>query len=199
MLSVDHTSPSLLRLVAQLDREAWQRLARIYSPFVYRWCRQAGLQASDIDDVAQEVFRAVASGLDGYLGAPEGRFRGWLWGVTRNKLSDHFRKAQRQARPVGGDSAHERLQQLEESVSVSGTGEMINDDRIVVQRTLALLQPEFEPQTWQAFWRTTVGNERATDIAAELGMTKKAVRQAKYRVLKRLRAELELQLDLRAA
>ena len=31
-------------------------------------------------------------------------------------------------------------------------------------------------------------------LAAELGMTKKAVRQAKYRILKRLREELEFQL-----
>lgn len=191
----ESTSASLLRRVSDFDQGAWVRLSRIYTPFVYRWCRQSGLQSSDIDDVTQEVFRSVATGLDGYLTSTRGKFRGWLWGVTRNKLVDHFRRVGKEARPVGGETGQELMHEVMESISEAVSNLDINGDVIVVQRTLQLLKDEFEEQTWQAFWRTTVGNERATDIAEELGMTKKAVRQAKYRILKRLRAELELQLD----
>ncbi len=189
------TSASLLRRVNQLDGEAWLRLSKIYTPFVYRWCRQSGLQSSDIDDVTQEVFRSVATGLGGYLNSSHGKFRAWLWGVTRNKLADHFRRGAKQAKPLGGDTGQELMHEVLESISASVSKLDLQGDVLVVQRTLQLLKEEYEPQTWQAFWRTTVGNERATDIADELGLTKKAVRQAKYRILKRLRAELELQLD----
>jgi len=190
------TSPSLLRRASDFDGAAWARLSTIYSPFVYRWCRQSGLQSSDIEDVTQEVFRAVATGLGGYLQTSQGKFRGWLWGVTRNKLADHFRRAAKHAKPLGGETGQELMREVMESISASVSKLDLHGDVLVVQRTLQLLKDEYEPQTWQAFWRTTVGNERATDIAAELGMTKKAVRQAKYRILKRLRAELESQLDL---
>lgn len=192
----ESTSPSLLQRASDFDDGAWARLSSIYTPFVFRWCRQAGLQHSDIDDVVQEVFRSVANGIEGYLRAPQGKFRGWLWGITKNKLGDHFRRADKQVRPDGGDTGLDLIQQIEASNSESRSQLALNDDRLVVQRTLEFLKPEFEPRTWQAFWRTTVGNDRATDIAEELGMTKKAVRQAKYRILKRLRQELELQLDV---
>ena len=43
------------------------------------------------------------------------------------------------------------------------------------------------PITWQAFWRSTVDGESATEIANDLGMTAGAVRQAKLRVMVRLR------------
>lgn len=59
---------------------------------------------------------------------------------------------------------------------------------------LEALRGEFGPATMTAFWRMAVEGHAAADIALELGMTEKAVRQAKYRVLRRLReamAELE--------
>jgi RNA polymerase sigma-70 factor (ECF subfamily) len=61
----------------------------------------------------------------------------------------------------------------------------------IVARTLALIQTEFEPTTWQSFWIATVEQKTTDEIAAALGITRQAVRQAKYRVLRRLREELD--------
>ena len=45
-------------------------------------------------------------------------------------------------------------------------------------------------RTWQAFWRLAVENHATAEISADLGLSQGAVRQAKYRVLCRLREEM---------
>jgi RNA polymerase sigma-70 factor (ECF subfamily) len=59
-----------------------------------------------------------------------------------------------------------------------------------LRRALEQIRPTVEPQTWNAFWNTTVLGRTATDVAAELGLTAGAVRQAKSRMLRRLRRQL---------
>ena len=65
----------------------------------------------------------------------------------------------------------------------------------LIRRATQLIRDDFEPHTWQSFWRLAVENHAARDIAAELGMTVDAVYQAKARVLRRLREELHGHLD----
>ena len=52
------------------------------------------------------------------------------------------------------------------------------------------MRQQFEARTWTAFWRVTVQNHSAAEVAANLGITANAVRQAKSRVLRRLKEEL---------
>ncbi len=69
------------------DPEAWRRLIAIYTPLIYGWCRQCGLQAEDAADIGQEVFSAVAGNREGFCGeGPNASFRGWLWTITRNNV-----------------------------------------------------------------------------------------------------------------
>src|SRR5262249_27276083 len=58
------TSLGLLERARSHDAAAWGRLVQLYAPLVDRWCRQASLQDADAADVRQEVFLAVARGLD---------------------------------------------------------------------------------------------------------------------------------------
>lgn len=74
---------------------------------------------------------------------------------------------------------------LSESAERPDTGQAF-----LVQRALELLRAEFEERTYQAFWRMAIEHHSTAEVAAELGMTNRAVRQAKYRVLCRLRQEL---------
>src|SRR5439155_1036936 len=78
------TSSSLLAGLRTQERAAWSRLAKLYGPLVYSWCRRRGLQDSDAADVLQEVFRAVAGKIEDYAQGPGSTFRGWLWTITRN-------------------------------------------------------------------------------------------------------------------
>ena len=47
-----------------------------------------------------------------------------------------------------------------------------------------------QDRTWQVFWRCVVEGQAPSEISHDLGITPAAVRQAKSRVLRRLKEEL---------
>jgi RNA polymerase sigma-70 factor (ECF subfamily) len=182
------TSLTLLQRVRDKDEEAWRRLLHLYGPLVERWCARGGVHPADADDVRQDVFQAVAAGLDGFRrDRPGDTFRGWLKVITRNKLLDHFRRRQKQPEAQGGTDAHRQLQELAEPDLPEDTEEDLGG---LYRRALELVRGEFEERTWQAFWRAAVEGQSPAAIAADLGVTPAAVRKAKSRVLHRLREEV---------
>jgi len=190
--SLSSTSPSLLSRVRAADPTAWERLARLYGPMVYRWARQAGLQPQDAADVVQDVFHSVATNVGKFEHqANGGGFRGWLWTIARNKIRDHYRNLKGKARGTGGTAALDQIQQLPESPpatsSESGHIEISNLRR----RAMELVRGDFEEQTWRAFWRAAVEGDTPADVAADLGISVWAVYKARARVLSRLRQELD--------
>lgn len=188
------TSTSLLERVKIRDPEAWRRLVKLYGPLVYKWCRQSRLQADDAADVHQEVFVAVAAHMAEFRrDRTDDTFRGWLRTITRNKINDYFRRLQREAQAEGGTDAQQQRVRIPDSLPDPSPAlePSENKQHEVVCRAEELLRSEFEDRTWQAFWRMTVEGHTAAEIAEDLGMTKKAVRQAKYRVVRRLRLELD--------
>ena len=60
----------------------------------------------------------------------------------------------------------------------------------MLRRALNLARAGCEERTWKAFWRTTVDGLSATSVGEELAMTPEAVRNAKWRVLRRIKDEL---------
>lgn len=187
------TSSSLIERVRARDDEAWRRLVHIYGPLVGYWLRQAKLQPDDVRDVFQEVFRAIATGIGGFhKDRPSDRFRGWLRRIVQTKLADHFRRAGREPAGAGGTDAYQRL--LEVEASAPGD-ESASDEAPALQqlrlRAVEAIRGEFEPRTWEAFWRVAVGGESPGHVAEDLGVTPAAVRMAKSRVLRRLRDELQ--------
>jgi RNA polymerase sigma-70 factor (ECF subfamily) len=188
------TATSLLDGVRRREAEAWRRLARLYGPLVYGWCRRVGLQATDADDVLQEVFLTVAARVAEFRhDAPDATFRGWLWAITRNKIGDHLRRQARQAQGAGGSEALQRLLQLAEADPPSAPADLDG----LCTRALDLIRPEFAERTWQAFWRVVVGRQAPADVAAELGLSRNAVYIARSRVLHRLREVLGEERDFR--
>jgi RNA polymerase sigma-70 factor, ECF subfamily len=57
----------------------------------------------------------------------------------------------------------------------------------VLMRAAELIRGDFEERTWQAFWLSTVENLPSDEISVRLSMTANAIRQARFRVLARLR------------
>ena len=184
------TSASLLRRVEAHDQIAWVRLTQIYGPLVYRWCRRAQILPQDVADIGQDVFQAVATGIGKFRQeAVQDSFRGWLYGITRHKINDHFRRVGRRPRAIGGTEFQQHLGDI--PLETGSTEAPPPDDAtIVLHRAMALIRPEFDDHTWAAFWHATIEQHASPDIACELDMTANAVRQAKYRVLRRLRQEL---------
>jgi RNA polymerase sigma-70 factor (ECF subfamily) len=89
---------------------------------------------------------------------------------------------------MGGTDAQHRFMEVAESdLEISPDAGPISS---LIHRALDLIRAEFEDRTWQAFWLSVVGQERSGEVARQLDMTTGAVRQAKYRVMRRLRQEL---------
>lgn len=189
--SATGTSLSLLDRAGDNDAEGWRRLVHLYSPLVYFWCQRAGLDREDAADILQNVWQAVAGHLAQFQRQQSGAFRGWLWTITRNKLNDYFRGRQAEARGAGGSSAQQFLQAIPEFEPESYVADSSADGSgNVLRRALDLIQADFEPHTWQAFWLATVEGQSARVIAEKLQMSLDGVYQAKARVLRRLREEL---------
>jgi len=184
------TSLTLLERIRGRDSDAWRRLMTLYGPLVGYWCQSWGVRGADADDVRQEVFSAVAAGLAGFRrDRPDDTFRGWLRGITRNKLLDHARRRQRSPEALGGTDAQMQLGQFPDPDAElpNEPGEELTG---LYHRALELVRAEFEPRTWDAFWRVAVDGRPASAVADELAMAAPAVRMAKSRVLRRLRQEV---------
>jgi len=182
-------STALLERVRDRDSQAWRRLVDLYGPVIYEWARKSGLEPNCAADVVQDTFRSVLTSLGGFRRSDRGEtFRGWLWTITRNKVRDLARRKKAQGQGGGGTSAYLRLADVpadDEPSEVSAAGTFN-----VARRALELVRAEFEERTWQAFWRTSVEDERPDLVAAALGMSLGSVYTAKSRVIKRLREEL---------
>jgi RNA polymerase sigma-70 factor (ECF subfamily) len=190
--TISSTSLSLLERARDNDPDAWRRISRIYGPLVYRWARQAGLQESDAMDLAQEVFAVVSARINDFRhNRPGDSFRGWLWGITSNKVKEFVRCQAANPQAFGGTTAHVRLNELPYAPPEESRAEDLLDTNTgLMHRAIGLIRAEFEEKTWQAFWRATIDERKASEIADELGMTSAAVRQAKCRVLWRLKHEM---------
>jgi RNA polymerase sigma-70 factor (ECF subfamily) len=190
------TPISLLeRLRLRPDAESWQRLVDLYAPLVGGWLRAQSVQPADADDLTQEVLGTLVRELPTFRhDLRQGAFRRWLRGIMLNRLRA-FRRARRPV-PAGGDPSLERaLDRLEEPDSDLSRRWDEEHDRHVVRRLLQLIEPEFEPATWQAFQLVVLEGKPTREAAAALALTPNAVRIAKSRVLARFRREIDGLID----
>lgn len=185
------TSSDLISRLRAHDPSAWERLVQLYGPLVFYWCRRAGLQHDIAADVFQEVFSAIAANVGNYQQRKGSNFRGWLWTITQNKIHDHFRRLAKHEQAVGGSTAQQQLANVASyQPDEDADEEDLNELSGLLHRALNVVRCEFEQRTWQAFWRTAVDGEESAAVATDLGVTPNTIRQARSRVLRRLRDEL---------
>jgi RNA polymerase sigma-70 factor (ECF subfamily) len=189
------TPLSLLEQLRANDAGGWERVLHLYGPLVRFWCRRGGLRDQDAEDVTQEVFAAAAAGFGGFRrDRPGDTFRGWLAGITRRQLLLFFRRGRGQPAADGGSDAWRQLQEVVDPTGSPDEEEAAEITRVYL-RALEVVRNYFEPLTWRAFWRTAIEGVAPAELADELGMTSAAIRQAKSRVLRRLKHELGESLD----
>jgi RNA polymerase sigma-70 factor (ECF subfamily) len=185
------TSLTLLERLRANDGNGWRVVVQLYTPLVHHWCARGGVRGADAEDVAQEVFQAAATGIGQFRrDRPGDSFRGWLRGITRNMVLQHFRRGRHHPRASGGTDALAQLHEVADDARDAADEE---DAAVELgglrRRALDLVRGEFEERTWRAFWMTVVEGRSPADIAAEMGVSPTAVRMAKSRVLHRLREE----------
>lgn len=178
------TSMSLLERLRTPAHADWQRFADLYTPLLFFWARQQGMSQHDAEDLVQDVFAVLVDKMPEFQYDPSRSFRSWLRTVVLNKWRDRQRKMLRA--PTVGE-----LPEGEIPVEDASAWDELEYRRQIVGRAMELIEPEFEPATWRAFWESAVRHRAPADVASELGLTRNAVYVARSRVLKKLRAELE--------
>lgn len=189
------TRPSLLlRLRNADDSDAWREFVRLYTPLVFRHCARHGLQEADAADVAQEVMRVVAQAMPEFqYDAQRGKFRGWLLQTTRHRLHKFFYRQHRAAQPAS-DTTIERFLDQEPGADEQARWEEDYRQRLF-DWAAEKARPEFQPATWDAFWRTAVESVSVKEVADQLGISIGAVYIARSRVIARLRELIESVAD----
>ncbi|MBC8354024.1 MAG: sigma-70 family RNA polymerase sigma factor [Planctomycetes bacterium] len=189
----DSGSSSGLSLAERLREgspTAWRDLVELYGPLLDRWCRAANVPPDAVADIAQEVFMAAFRGLDGFDGRrADATFRGWLWTIARSRVIDFHRRRKGKCAATGGSTAHANLQSIIDPVPIDDPTEPDHASALL-HRALEQIRSEFTDKTWDLFWRATVLGHPTDAIGDEYGVTSAAVRQAKSRVLRRLRKQL---------
>lgn len=191
--SSQSTSTSLLKRVVEGDQDAWARFVAIYGAFIYARCRRCSVLPQDAADLVQNVLNRVHKSISQLRRDQPGQgLRQWLRTITRNVINDYFRSIRQEREAFGNSPFPEILNQLaasddDDSGAWGGSSELV----LLVRSAMEAIRIDYEVKTWDAFWRTAVEQQATADVARDLGIAQGTVRQARYKILKRLREELE--------
>jgi RNA polymerase sigma-70 factor, ECF subfamily len=177
------------RLANAEDNDAWEAFAKIYFPTIVRSLHCKGLKAEDAEDVAQQVMMSVARFLAGQpYDQDRARFRTLLETITRNAAINALRDVRRDKATGGSDM----LVLLSELPDGNDDAEILEREhrKQLVRTAAVLVEHEFEPDTWQAFWRTMVDGVPIDQVAKDLGKQVGSIYAARSRVMKRIRVEI---------
>ncbi|HEX5272045.1 MAG TPA: sigma-70 family RNA polymerase sigma factor [Gemmataceae bacterium] len=182
---MDTTSDSLLeQLRHSPDEAAWARFVHLYSPLLFRWARQAGLDEADAGDLVQDVFVILLKELPHFEHDPARSFRAWLKTVTQHAWSDFVEGFRHRA--VGQDG---RLHTLEARADLA---KRLTDefDHELMEAAMDAVRQRVAPQTWDAFRLTALEGLAGGEAARRLGMPVANLFVARHRVQQMLREEI---------
>src|SRR5262249_14241497 len=106
--------------------------------------------------------------------------------ITHREMAQFFRRRDQGTSPQGGTEALEQLHQQPDRLP-SDPEDAQQETGYLYHQAVQMVRGEFSDQAWQMFWRVAVDGNTATAVAEEMGTTSAAVRQAKSRILRRLK------------
>ena len=185
----------LLRVRDRSDQVAWQEFVEIYRPVIVRIARQRGLQDADADDVAQQVLIGVARAVERREHDPkQAKFRTWLNRVAHNAILNALSRG----KPDRGSGDTGLLMGLHQAESRDGPDSdllQLEYRREVFRWAARQVRPEFQPETWSAFWLTAVQGLDCEMVADSLGKSVGAVYAARSRVIRRIQERAAEYID----
>ena len=190
------TSPSLLiRVRNPNDDEAWDEFSSIYTSIIRDYCMQRQLQPNDVDDVVQDVMASVFTSIRKFDYDPsKGRFRAWFGTVAANKIKNFLAKRNRRTTKSIDDDGFLHSTEISKSHRYSDPdAEWVHIFSEKIYRTASRrIRGEFNNVVWECFQALWVRGESASVVAESLGITINSAYINRYRVLKRLEAEVVL-------
>jgi RNA polymerase sigma-70 factor (ECF subfamily) len=196
-MSEQHTTRMslMLRLRNARDEAAWAEFVADYEPLILNLARRLGCRDTDARDVCQQVLASVVKDIGKWI--PDGQpasFRRWLFRIARNRAFKFFLAERKRIAAEGGTDAQSQLALLAESDdSLSALLRREYRQQLLLQAATRI-QGEYQPATWQAFWKTCIEGTSVADAARELKTTAGNVYVARSRIIARLR-EIVLEMD----
>jgi RNA polymerase sigma-70 factor (ECF subfamily) len=158
---------------------AVERIYRDLHPSVLGFLRQRAPQ--DAEDLAADVFLAVAEGLASFRGS-EARFRSWVFTIAYRRLADlHRRAGRRRTEPVPPETVAQQ--------AIAGDGEA-DGMRAVGTRSALSRIAALPPAQAEVVLLRIVADLSVEDVAAIVGRKPGAVRALQHRALQRLAREV---------
>ena len=149
---------------------------------------KCGLQPSDAGDQTQEVMASVAKAINRWSPDDDrGKFRTWLYRISKNTLADYWKKLQRI--PQSG---------LDSEFIRRAESDQLDDqfDKTFRERIFVLaaekIKAKVSPKTWGAFWMSSMEQVPVDEIAKKLSLSPGNVYVAKSRVMKQLQDAVQM-------
>jgi len=100
------------------DSSAWAEMVRTHQKRVYGLCYRFAGNATDAEDLTQDVFLKIYSNL-GSFDATRGSLPVWITTMTRNLLVDNYRRTRNQRATGSLDDGWDQTEELRSHLSVS--------------------------------------------------------------------------------
>lgn len=183
------TRLSLLRRLRDQpdDQDSWAEFVSCYSPMIRNWCRTYGAQASDVDDISQNVLLRMAKYIHRFERKPNSRFRGWLKTVVRHAWCDYV-ESQRE-KGSGDDAVFRRLAAEPAGDDLLAKIEEEYDQQLLTE-AMQTVQGRVEHHIWRAFELLGIESVPVDDVARQLGITTGNAYVSKNRVKNMLADEV---------
>jgi RNA polymerase sigma-70 factor (ECF subfamily) len=175
--------PSVLAAAGEGHEAALTEIFRTYQPRLLRYLRAQ--EPGMADDLAADVWLAVARGLDRFSGDEAG-FRGWIFTIARHRLIEYRRRqARRRTDPVPDERLDGTLDR-----GWGGDPAWLVVEQMSAQRTVEQMVTDLPPDQAEAILLRVVGGFDVAEVARIMGRSPGNVRVLCHRALKRLAAKM---------
>ena len=168
--------PALVN-AARDNPAAFSQLYDRYVQSIYRYVYSHVGGTHEAEDITSQTFMAAYEALGRYR--ERGQFSAWLFRIARSKLNDHFRKSRRE---VGLEAAG-RILEREDAL-----GTLIRAEELSRIRSIISNLKEDEQELVRLRF---VADLSFAEIADLLGKREDAVKKSVYRLLARLKSQME--------
>ena len=168
---------SELIAAAQQDPAAFGKLYDRFLQPVYRYLYSRLGNAHEAEDVTSLTFIAAYEALPKYR--EQGQFAAWLFRIARSKMNDHFRRNRYEV----DLEAVERTTAGEDAL-----GAFIQDEELQQLRSVI---KELNPEEQDLIRLRYVADLSFVEMADLLGKREDAVKKSMYRLLARLKSQME--------
>lgn len=165
------------------DADAFNRLHELYAQRLYRFAVKRLGDATEAEDVVQDVFLEVHK----CLGSWEGRsaLLTWMFGIAHHQLCRRFRKKT----PIG--IPDEQLEAAAPPVEPEATSEHRVDAARVLEACADTLDEDVSPAQREIFDLYYGENRSTKQIAEDLGKSNQAIKISLFRTRRAMEARLE--------